>query len=102
LSRVGSGDLNNAEVIGCDFCEPMLKVAAEKAIRFSSSTLPTIKFEYADAMNLPYASGAFDVCSIAYGIRNVQDVARAISEIARVTRSGGHVMILETGVVQNP
>ena len=94
-----------AEIVGCDFCAPMLKIAEDKAQQYSHSRTnahtPKLKFEWADAMNLPYETGQFDVSSIAYGIRNVRDVAQALSEMARVTRSGGHVMILETGVVEN-
>ncbi len=94
-----------AEIVGCDFCAPMLKIAEDKIRRRwptdANRRIPKIKFEWADAMNLPYEAGRFDVSSIAYGIRNVRDVALALSEMARITRPGGHVMILETGVVEN-
>ncbi len=102
--RSRPADLDRAraiEITGCDFCEPMLNIASEKANRMQRSSLPKIKFEVADATALPYSTDTFDVCSIAYGIRNVQDVPLALSEMARVTRPGGHVMILETGVAEN-
>ncbi len=105
----GTGDIafefartfQNAEVIGCDFCEPMLKVASNKITRKFTDAAEHIRFELADTMSLPYRDAQFDVSSIAYGIRNVKDVPQALAEMARVTRPGGYVMILETGVVEN-
>lgn len=103
----GTGDLAIAfkravgfsgEVIGSDFCEEMLAVAPRKAAR---QNLP-VTFELGDVQALKYEDGSFDVCSIAYGIRNVSNVETAIREMARVTKPGGSVMILETGEVTNP
>ena len=85
-------------VLGTDFCKEMLDFAPAKA---QAEDLE-IKFEVADAMNLQYESNTFDVTSISYGIRNVQDPKVALKEMARVTRPGGHVMILETGVTRVP
>jgi demethylmenaquinone methyltransferase/2-methoxy-6-polyprenyl-1,4-benzoquinol methylase len=56
-----------------------------------------VEFQVADAMNLPFADAQFDVASISYGIRNVADPAGALSEMARVVKPGGYVMVLETG-----
>lgn len=98
----GTGDLAiefkravgpSGEVIGTDFCAEMLERAPAKAQRKNLS----VDFRMADAMNLPFVEGEFDVSSIAYGIRNVSDPARALSEMARVVRPGGCVMVLETG-----
>lgn len=102
----GTGDLAidfkktvvTGEVIGSDFCEEMLKTAPEKARREGLD----VKFEVADAMQLPYPSNHFDVTSIAYGIRNVQNPSVALSEMARVTKPGGAVMVLETGETKVP
>jgi len=98
----GTGDLALAfrravgvsgEVVGTDFCEEMLALAPAKAAREGLA----VRFETADVLALPYADGSFDVASIAFGIRNVEDPARAISEMARVVRDGGRVAILEFG-----
>ena len=103
----GTGDLAldfkrilgpSAEVIGSDFCAEMIALAPLKA---KAQNL-NVKFELGDAMALNYPSGYFDVTSIAYGIRNVSDVRLAVREMARVTKSQGKVMILETGEVRNP
>lgn len=103
----GTGDLaiefkkvvgQAGQVIGSDFCAGMLAHAPAKAKALNLD----IKFEQADAMNLPYADASFDVVSIAYGIRNVADPVKALREMARVCKPGGRVMILETGDTHLP
>jgi len=98
----GTGDLafefqrsvgREGRVIGIDFCAEMLDVARAKA---EGLGLPTL-FEEADALGLPYTDGSFDVASIAFGIRNVDDPARGVAEMARVVRPGGSVAVLEFG-----
>ncbi len=98
----GTGDLAFAfqravgprgEVVGTDFCAEMLDLARAKADR---ERLP-VRFEEADAMCLPYGDGTFDASSIAFGIRNVDDPAQGILEMARVVRPGGAVVVLEFG-----
>ena len=103
----GTGDLalefkravgHDGEVVGSDFCADMLAIAPRK----SKQHMLPVKFELGDVLSLPYESNFFDVTSIAYGIRNVSDVRKAVHEMARVTRPGGSVMILETGEVNHP
>lgn len=98
----GTGDLAfefetavgaNGTVTGTDFCEEMLQRGIEKGRARGSR----VKFEIADVMNLGYADGSFDLTSIAFGIRNVADPIRGLSELARVTRPGGYLMVLEFG-----
>jgi demethylmenaquinone methyltransferase/2-methoxy-6-polyprenyl-1,4-benzoquinol methylase len=80
-------------VVGTDFCREMLALAPAKAAR---AGLPA-RFEVADVLALPYPDGSFDVASIAFGIRNVEDPARGLAEMARVVRPGGRVVVLEFG-----
>ncbi len=103
----GTGDLAiefkkavgpTGEVIGTDFCEAMLQSAPQKA---KSKNLD-IKFELADVMNLQYTDRSFDRVSISFGIRNVADPVKALKEMARVTKSGGRVMVLEFGQMNIP
>ena len=103
----GTGDLAiefkkavgvSGRVIGSDFCAEMLALAPAKAKALKLEII----FEQADAMNLPYQDSTFDVVSIAYGIRNVGDPTKALREMARVCKPGGHVMILETGDTHLP
>ena len=91
----GTGDLAiafrkaGARVTGTDFVPEMLELAREKA--------RDITFEVADVTNLQFANDTFDVSSISFGIRNVGDPRKGISEMARVVRSGGRVIVLEFG-----
>jgi demethylmenaquinone methyltransferase/2-methoxy-6-polyprenyl-1,4-benzoquinol methylase len=98
----GTGDLALAfkravgptgKVIGTDFCAEMLAVAPQKALRAGLE----VEFEVADATALPYPKASFDVTAIAFGIRNVDDPMRCLRELARVTRPGGRVVVLEFG-----
>lgn len=103
----GTGDLaiefkkavgEAGEVIGSDFCVEMLAPAPAKAERAGMK----IRFEQADATALPYGDDEFDVTSISFGIRNVHDPLKALQELARVTRSGGRLMVLEFGQPSAP
>jgi demethylmenaquinone methyltransferase/2-methoxy-6-polyprenyl-1,4-benzoquinol methylase len=71
----------------------MLETAPQKA----SDAGLDVGFEVADALNLPYTSASFDVASIAFGIRNVDDPVRCLKELARVVKPGGRVVVLEFG-----
>lgn len=92
-SKVGGG-----RVIGTDFCVEMLGPAPAKA----KARGLDIEFKQADAMNLQFANQEFDLVSISFGIRNVANPAQALKEMARVTKPGGRVMILEFGQVSVP
>ena len=81
----GTGDLaflfeaglkNSGKVIGSDFCLPMLEIAQAKAKKMRSQT----HFEWADVMDLPYLDHSFDIVSISFGIRNVKNTQKALSE----------------------
>ena len=102
----GTGDLaiefkravGDGRVVGTDFCAEMLEPAPAKAEKEGFG----IQFEVADVTNLPFPSSTFDISSISFGIRNVNDPVKGLSELARVTRSGGVVMVLEFGQPQIP
>ncbi|MTI88148.1 MAG: bifunctional demethylmenaquinone methyltransferase/2-methoxy-6-polyprenyl-1,4-benzoquinol methylase UbiE [Balneolaceae bacterium] len=80
-------------VMGTDFCAPMIESAPAKAAEEGLN----IDFEVADAMNLPYEDNTFDIASIAFGIRNVDEPVTALKEMARAVKPGGRVVVLEFG-----
>lgn len=80
-------------VMGTDFCAEMLGPAPAKARNKNLD----VDFEVADAMNLPYDNNRFDISSISFGIRNVDEPATALKEMARVVKPGGRVVVLEFG-----
>ncbi len=94
----GTGDLSielnrdaKARVVGTDFCRPMLTVAKEK----TSATNARIPYVEADAMNLSFANDKFDALTIAFGLRNLPNFANGLSELYRVLKPGGRIVILE-------
>lgn len=98
----GTGDLaiefkqavgKEGYVMGTDFCAPMIEPAPAKAEKKGLE----IDFEVADAMNLPYEDDKFDIASISFGIRNVDEPVTALKEMARVVKTDGRVVILEFG-----
>ena len=98
----GTGDLalefkktvgHEGYVLGTDFCKEMIEHAPGKA----EERKLVVEFEVADAMNLPYDDNSFDVASIAFGIRNVDDPVICLQEMARVVKPGGRVVVLEFG-----
>lgn len=90
----GSGDLAltlakhcpNARIIGADFCLPMLQEAAKKHIP---------RLVCADGMRLPFTNDAFDVLTVAFGLRNMSSYPDAIREFRRVIRPGGLLLVLD-------
>ena len=98
----GTGDLAlelagrvapGGHVVGCDFSEPMLDLAREKAAerggrRASASSGPT-------RSQLPYDGERFDAVTVGFGVRNLADLDRGLREMARVLKPGGRLVILE-------
>ena len=97
----GTGDLALAikkampevDVLGTDFCRPMLDVAVRRGL---SRVLE------ADAMNLPLPDAGFDAATVAFGLRNMADYEKALREFRRVLRPGGHLLVLDFSMPENP
>jgi demethylmenaquinone methyltransferase/2-methoxy-6-polyprenyl-1,4-benzoquinol methylase len=90
----GTGDLSvelqrdgNATVIGTDFCRPMLAIARKKAA--------SIPFVEGDAMALGFPDDTFDAVTIAFGLRNLSNLKDGVSELNRVLKPGGTLVVLE-------
>jgi demethylmenaquinone methyltransferase/2-methoxy-6-polyprenyl-1,4-benzoquinol methylase len=87
LSRQAGG-----EVLGADFCEAMVRLGERKRQDRGEDRLRLL---VADTLRLPFADGTFDAVTVAFGIRNVCDLAAGIAEMHRVLRPGGRCAILE-------
>jgi demethylmenaquinone methyltransferase/2-methoxy-6-polyprenyl-1,4-benzoquinol methylase len=101
----GTGDLSltlfevgQARIIGVDFCRPMLAIAAAKAAHEGSA----VPFVEGDALDLPFYDGTFDAATIAFGLRNLTSVQAGFSELLRVLKPGGRVVVLEFSKPKTP
>jgi demethylmenaquinone methyltransferase/2-methoxy-6-polyprenyl-1,4-benzoquinol methylase len=101
----GTGDLTlelrrriRGRVVGLDFSAPMLELAAGK----SAAAGAAVEWIQGNALELPFADATFDAATVGFGVRNVADLPRAISEMVRVVRPGGRVAILEITTPQRP
>ena len=90
----GTGDLalaaraaDAARVVGLDFADAMLERARAKA--------PELEWVRGDLLELPFGEAAFDAATVGFGVRNVDDLGRALRELRRVLKPGGRVGILE-------
>lgn len=82
-----SADLRPARVVGVDFAEPMLSRARVK--------FPELTFLQADALDVPLPEASFEAATVAFGLRNVEDLGALWREMTRLVRPGGRVLSLE-------
>lgn len=85
-------------VVGLDFSAPMLELAERKSAAAGSA----VDWVLGNALELPFEDATFDAATVGFGVRNVADLERAISEMARVVRPGGTVTILEITTPRRP
>jgi ubiquinone/menaquinone biosynthesis methyltransferase len=101
----GTGDIalavarRGAQTVGLDITHRMLQLAVLRA--------SPVKFIAGDMANLPFRSGAFDLVTTGYGLRNVPDLDAAIDEVARVLKPGGRLLSLdfnrpESAIIRGP
>ncbi|MDA8226636.1 MAG: demethylmenaquinone methyltransferase [Desulfitobacterium hafniense] len=83
----------NGEVTGLDFSENMLEVAKQNTSNFANRDL--VSFIQGDAMSLPFNENSFDGATVGWGLRNLPDLKKGISEMARVVKPGGYVVSLD-------
>ena len=85
--------LQPEKIVGIDISEGMLKVGEIKvsAPEFQSK----IELKVGDSTNLEFKDATFDAATVAFGVRNFEDLEKGISEMCRVLKPGGHLVILE-------
>jgi demethylmenaquinone methyltransferase/2-methoxy-6-polyprenyl-1,4-benzoquinol methylase len=102
----GTGDLAlelarrvgpSGEVVGSDFSEGMLEHARRKG-----AGVAAVRFERANALELPYRDGEFAAATVGFGARNFSDLAQGLREMTRVVRPGGKVVVLEITTPTRP
>jgi len=81
-------------IVGMDFCAPMLEEADLKKAQ-NPEAFAHVKFRQGDGLALPLPDGSQDAVTIAFGLRNMADRAKCLSEMRRVLRPGGRLFILE-------
>lgn len=104
----GTGDLalglalQGARVVGLDFSAQMLEVARRRAAQ-TSFAAPESKphFIEADAQRLPFADNSFDLLTVGYGLRNLAEWEAGLSEMRRVLKPGGRLLVLDFGKPDN-
>ncbi len=84
-------------VVGTDFARKMLRWGEPKLAEH-----PNVSLQWADTQALPFPDASFDAVTVAFGIRNVADIERGLTEMSRVTKPGGRVVILEFNRPKNP
>lgn len=97
----GTGDLAleiaralpETEVLGTDFCRPMLDIAVRRGVKHVLE---------ADALALPLPDNGFDAATVAFGLRNMADYPAALREFRRILRPGGHLLVLDFSLPAPP
>jgi demethylmenaquinone methyltransferase / 2-methoxy-6-polyprenyl-1,4-benzoquinol methylase len=97
----GTGDLAlalqkklpDAEIVAVDFLPEMLDLAQRKGVR---------QIVLADAMSLPFGDASFDCVTIAFGLRNLENWPTALTEMSRVLKTSGHLLVLEFSLPKLP
>jgi len=106
----GTGDLAielagrvwpGGQVVGSDFAEGMLARARAKTPAPQPGRVQP-RFQWADALELPFEDDYFDAATVGFGARNFADLSRGLSEMARVVRPGGRVVVLEITTPSRP
>ena len=90
---IAEAKLNPQSIIGVDISEGMLAMGREKVSKLGLDTL--IKLESGDSENLKYADNSFDAVTVAFGVRNFENLVKGLKEMNRVVKPGGSAMILE-------
>ena len=96
----GTGDfalealrLKPSKIVGIDISKGMLRVGRKKIEKRGLTDI--IELQEGDSENLAFEDNIFDVLTVGFGVRNFENLEKGLSEMYRVTREGGHLMIIE-------
>ena len=99
----GTGDLainltktNASKIIGLDISKGMLEVGRKKIEKLQLSD--TIEMVFGDSEKIPFSDNSFDAITVAFGVRNFENLEKGLSEIYRVLKPNGTFVVLETSV----
>lgn len=95
LAAIAQKTVPESRLTGVDLSPKMLEVARQKL-------LASIHLELGNVQNLPFADASFDRVSVAFGIRNFNQLEQGLSEMCRVLRPGGKLVVLELSYPDNP
>src|SRR5574344_2044380 len=85
--------LHPSTLVACDLSNGMMDVGRRKVSEAGLGQV--ITFQKEDCMNLSFADDSFDAVTVAYGVRNFEDLDKGLQEMKRVLKKGGHLAILE-------
>ena len=85
--------LNPDKIIGVDISEGMMAVGREKIAKRGLSD--KIQLQYGDSENLPFEDNSFDAITVAFGVRNFENLSKGLAEMNRVLKPGGIAVVLE-------
>ena len=96
----GTGDLairevklNPEKIVGIDISENMLRIGEEKVLSAKLDNI--ISFKQADSAEIPFDENTFEAATVAFGVRNFEDLDKSLSEIFRVLKKNGQLAVLE-------
>lgn len=90
---IAAAKLKTQKIVGFDLSEQMLNVGREKVKRLGLADV--IEFRKGDSEDMPFASGEFDAITVAFGVRNFENLEKGLQEFYRVIKNQGAVIILE-------
>lgn len=85
--------LKPTQIVGADISEGMMRVGREKVQ--AAKLEDVISFEQQDCTHMSYPDASFDAVTVAYGLRNFQDMEAGLREMCRVLKPQGHLLVVE-------
>ena len=96
--EIAKGSPQGSKVTGIDLSEGMLQIGREKCRKEGI----TAELQTGDCEAMPYDEGAFDRIGVAFGVRNFENLPKGLTEMLRVLKPGGKLVILELSIPRNP